>query len=191
MDTTRPSLLIRIKDHADQAAWYEFDSIYRPLLYRFVRVRGLSETEAEEIAQHCMTAINQHIVNFKYDPQKGKFKSWLATMVNNRIKNMLRDRHEAQARTKDFKDLREQGASPEEIFDKLWRQEHLKHCLRLIKTEVEESTFKVFVAYVMEEQPVEKVCQEFAMTPNQVHAIKSRVTKRIRQRMVELLGEEE
>ena len=191
MDTTRPSLLIRIKNRGDRSAWYEFDAIYRPLLQRFARARGLSESEADEIAQQCMTAVDQHIGRFEYDPRRGRFKAWLATMVNNRIKNMLRDRRETQAQTADFAGLAESGATPDEIFDKLWQQEHLKHCLRLIRGEVEPTTFSAFVAYVMEEQPVEAVCKRFDMTANQVHAIKSRMVKRIRQRMTDLLGEEE
>ena len=191
MDTTRPSLLIRIRDRADQSAWYEFDAIYRPLLFRFARARGLGETEAEEVAQHCMAAIDRHIGSFEYDPQKGKFKSWLATMLNNRIRNMLRDRRDVQAATKDLEALREQGDSPEQLFDKLWRQEHLKQCLRLVRSEVEPATFGAFVAYAMEEQPIETVCRQFEMTPNQVHVIKSRMTRRIRKRMLDLLGDEE
>ena len=90
MDTTRPRLLIRIRNRADHPAWYEFDALYRPLLFRFGRARGLGETEAEEVAQHGMAAIDRYIGSFEYDPQKGKFKSWLATMINNHIRNMLR-----------------------------------------------------------------------------------------------------
>jgi RNA polymerase sigma-70 factor (ECF subfamily) len=191
VDTTRPSLLIRIRNRGDHSAWSEFDSIYRPLLRRFARARGLSETETDEIAQQCMAAVDRYIGSFQYDPKRGRFKSWLATMVGNRVKNALRDRRDAQARTGDLAELREQGSSPEEMFDTLWRQEHLRHCLRMVKAEVEESTFDAFVAHVIEERSIEDVCREFAMTRNQVHAIKSRMTRRLRRRMVDLLGEEE
>ncbi len=191
MDTTRPSLLIRVRDGKDRAAWYEFDSIYRPLLQRFGLARGLTDTEAEEVAQQCMAAVNRYIAGFNYDPKKGRFKAWLATMVRNRIKNLRRARRELQADSRDFQDLREPGPTPDEVFDKLWRQEHLKHCLRLVKREVEVSTFRSFVAYVIEEQSIEQVCAAFQMTANQVHAIKSRMVKRIRRHLSELLGNEE
>jgi RNA polymerase sigma factor (sigma-70 family) len=191
VDTTRHSLLIRVRDPADQAAWFEFDGIYRPMLQRFARTRGLGPAEADEIAQQCMTAVHRYIGGFEYDPTKGRFKAWLRTMVNNRIKNLVRDRREMQAETGELRRLLEPGESPEELFDTVWRQEHLRHCLRRIKTEVEDSTFKAFVAYVMEERPIDEVCRELDMTANQVHAIKSRLTKRIRDRMFELLGAEE
>jgi RNA polymerase sigma-70 factor, ECF subfamily len=191
METTRPSLLIRVRNRQDQTAWYEFDSIYRPMLIRFGLARGLNATEAEEVAQQCLAAITQHIESFEYDPTKGRFKGWLRTMVHNRMKNLLRDRHEGQADSQDFKRTQQREEAPDELFDRIWRQEHLKHCLRLIQKEVEPSSFKAFVAHVIDEQPVEKICGEFKMTANQVHAIKSRMLKRIRQRMLEILGAEE
>ena len=191
MDTTRPSLLIRIRDRDDQLAWHEFDSIYRPLLRRYARAWGLCDAEVEDVVQQCMATIDRHITAFDYNSTRGRFKSWLRTMVSNRVKNTLRDRRDVRATTKDFDGLEEPGLSPEEVFDRLWRQEHLRHCLALIRPEVEESTFNAFVAYVMKEQPIEHVCAELAMTPNQVQAIKSRMIKRLRERTIELLGEEE
>jgi len=191
MDTTRPSLLIRVRNQNNQEAWHEFDGIYRPMLFRFARARGMGEAEAEEIAQQCMTAIHLHIGGFEYDPGKGRFKSWLGTMVRNRINSALRRRRDVQAGTQEFRDLRDGGPEPDEVFDTLWRQEHLRHCLRLIRSEVEESTFRVFVAFVMEEQPLEEVCERFALTPNHVRVIRTRMTRRLGQRMVELLGTEE
>jgi RNA polymerase sigma-70 factor (ECF subfamily) len=138
-----------------------------------------------------MTTVAERIGSFEYDPQRGRFKGWLRTMVKNRVRNLLRDRRHLQAASQDFKRMQEPGPAPDELFDKLWRREHLKHCLRLIKTEVDESTFKAFVAYVLEEQPVEQICDDLQMTANQVHAIKSRMIKRIRGRMRELVGPEE
>ncbi|MFH1419975.1 MAG: sigma-70 family RNA polymerase sigma factor [Planctomycetota bacterium] len=191
METTRPSLLIRVRNQRDQDAWHEFDAIYRPMLRRFARVRGLDDGAADEVAQECMVAVSRYIGGFEYDPQKGRFKGWLRTLVNNRIRNMLRDRHEVQAESQDFKRPEHQGRTPEEIFDAIWKQEHLKQCLRFVKREVESSTFDAFVAYAMEERSIEDVCEAFKMTANQVHAIKSRMIKRIRHRMVEITGAEE
>ncbi|MFQ5502175.1 MAG: RNA polymerase sigma factor [Phycisphaerae bacterium] len=89
MDTTRPSLLCRILDPAGDAAWRMLDEIYRPMLQRFAMSRGLQPVDAEEIAQQCMTSIHKHIESFRYDPEKGRFKAWLRTMANNRVRNLL------------------------------------------------------------------------------------------------------
>ena len=43
---TRESLLLRIRDPRDRDAWYEFVSIYRPLIYRVARRYGLQEAQS-------------------------------------------------------------------------------------------------------------------------------------------------
>lgn len=191
MDTTRPSLLLRIRNRADGAAWVEFDAIYRPMLMQYARSRGLDAAVSEDVVQECMTSIHQNIDRFEYDPAKGRFKGWLRTLVNNRFRNILRDRRDQLAESQDFKRPQERESEPDELFDRIWQQEHLKHCLKTIRDEVEESTFRAFVAYVIEDQPIDKVCADLNMNSNQVHAIKFRITRRLQQRMHELIGADE
>jgi len=38
---TRPSLLLRVRDVDDNAAWTQFVEIYTPLIYGYCRSRGL------------------------------------------------------------------------------------------------------------------------------------------------------
>ena len=77
-----------------------------------------------------------------------------------------------------------------QFVDKVWREEHLAHCLRRVRREIEDSTFRAFRAYVIEARPTEEVCRKFKMTRNQVHLIKWRVTNRLRDHMRALLGED-
>ena len=48
---TRPSLLIRVRDPADQAAWQEFVEIYRPVILRLAQHKGMQAADADDIAQ--------------------------------------------------------------------------------------------------------------------------------------------
>ena len=104
MDTTLPSLLVRLKDRQDAAAWNTFDRIYRPMLHRFALSFGLDHADTEDIVQQCMSAVQERIATFDYDREKGKFKSWLRIMMNNKIRNLLRDRKEQPGDSGDFKD---------------------------------------------------------------------------------------
>ena len=187
MDTTRGSLLGRIREPRNAEAWREFDGIYRPMLYRFARARGLSDADAEDIVQFCMAAIHKYIGDFDYDPAKGRFKGWLRTMVNNRMRMMLRKRGDDLAESKDFKRPQQREQTPEETFDELWMQEHLKHALEQLREEVNESSFSAYDLYVFEEWPVEKVCEELEMSTDQVYAIKYRLTKKLSEKMKALV----
>jgi len=187
MDTTRPSLLLRIRDRGDADAWHTFDEIYRPMLYRFARARGLSCADAEEVSQHCLTVISERIAEFSYDRRKGRFKGWLRTLVNNRVRNLLRDRREYQQATGDLDHRQEREPEPAEAFERIWLEEHLWHCLRQLRSEVEPRTYEVFRRYVIDDQPVEEVCEALNVTPNNVYTVKWRLTERVAARMRDLL----
>ncbi len=190
MYTTRSSLLKRVKEN-DTAAWQEFDTLYRPMLGRLARRCGLSEADAEDVTQFCMMSIAQHIHSFEYDPKKGRFKGWLKTMVNNRIRNLHRRQREQTAVSQDFKRPQQQERSAEELFDEVWMEEHLRHCLKLIRIEVEPASFDAFRRHVLEECPVQQVCEELQMTSNQVYKIKWRLTQKLSEKMRELLDDTE
>lgn len=189
MDTTRPSLLLRIRNRDDDAAWGTFDGIYRPLLQRYALACGLSQSDAEDVVQHCMAAIHEKIGAFDYDPEKGRFKAWLRTIVQNRVRNLVRDRKEQGNRDGQIDRLESREQSPEDVFDQLWMQEHLWHCLEQVRKDVEETTYRAFQMYVLEQQPIEEVCRELNMRSNLVYTIKWRLTDKVAERMRELIGD--
>ncbi len=181
----------RVKNPRDSEAWREFDVIYRPMLGRFARARGLGHADAEDITQHCMTAIQAHIKGFAYDPRKGKFKGWLRTMVNNRVRDMQRRPRCGQAKTGQLERVKGREQSPEEMFDRIWLREHLLHCLEQIRKEVKTSTLEAFRCYVLEERPIEEVCRSLDMNPNEVHLSKWRIATKLRKRLARLLDDAE
>lgn len=190
METTRASLLIRIRDRDDSRAWAEFDSLYRPMLERFALVRGLDRAAADDVVQHAMMSIHAHIDSFQYDPNKGRFKSWLKTIVNNRVRNLLAARREANADSVDLKRPDERVESPDDVFDQVWMNEHLAFCLARLREQVEPGSFQAYQRLVLEDRPVEEVCAELGLNANQLYSIKFRLTKRLGELMRELVGED-
>lgn len=187
MNTTRISLLLRIKDVEDADAWAEFDAIYRPMLSRFAAARGLQQADVEDVVQHCMAAIHTHIETFEYDRQKGRFKAWLRTIVNNRIKNIARKRREGIAESGDLKRLKAREPAVEEVFDRVWMEEHLKHALRLLRLEMDETTLAAYEAYAVRGRPAEDVCRDLGVSTSQLYKIKWRVTRKLGEIMKALL----
>ncbi len=183
---TRASLLLRVRNPKDVAAWAEFDAIYRPLLMKFCSSSRLAHADAEDLVQHCMAAIHRHTESFEYDPKKGRFKGWLRTLVNNKIRDLYRRKNHEQAKTENFEREQEREPLPEDVFEKLWMNEHLKHALQLVRQEVEESSFAAYRRYAIDGQSVKQVCQELNLNPNQLYAIKFRLTRKIHELMKEL-----
>lgn len=189
MDTTRPSLLIRLRDRSDADAWRAFDAIYRPILYRFARHRGLDHADAEDVVQHCLASITDHIAEFSYDPTRGRFKAWLRTLVFNRARNLARGRRHAPVSAESIDSPDEAQAPPDEAFDQLWLQEHLWHALSMLRGEVDPATYRAFVAYVVEQRPAEELAAELGLSLGNLYTIKWRLTRRIAQLMHELTGD--
>lgn len=190
MDTTRASLLLRIKNPLDASAWNEFDSIYRPMLMRFALACKLHHADAEDVAQMCLAAVQKHMAEFEYDPRRGRFKSWLCTLVRNRVRNKLRDEREKPPDNSGvFKISQQREPLPEEAFEKIWIEELLRHALRRLREDVGEEKFQAFHQYAIEQRPVEEVGRATGLTAARLHKLKWRLTQKLRQQMANITGE--
>ena len=54
---TRPSLLVRLRDPRDQAAWTQFITLYGPLVYGYARKQGLQDADAADLSQEVLGTI--------------------------------------------------------------------------------------------------------------------------------------
>lgn len=82
---TRASLLARLRNAEDQPSWKEFFDTYWGLIYRFALRRGLSDDEAVEVCQETVITVARKIADFRYDPEKGRFSSWLFAIASIRV----------------------------------------------------------------------------------------------------------
>src|SRR5581483_3188670 len=64
--STRPSLLMRLRDAGDAGAWATFVDVYTPLVYGYLRRRGLQDADAADVAQEVMTEVARSIRAFEY-----------------------------------------------------------------------------------------------------------------------------
>lgn len=86
---TRTSLLIRVRNPADQAAWEEFVEIYRPVILRLARKKGMQDADAEDVAQKVFLAVAKAVQEREHDARRAKFRTWLHQVAHNAILNAL------------------------------------------------------------------------------------------------------
>jgi RNA polymerase sigma factor (sigma-70 family) len=184
---TRPSLLLRLRDPADAAAWSEFDHCYRDLILGYCRRRGMQHADAENVRQTVMVNLSKATQgSFSYHPERGRFRNYLARMVQNAIHQHFSRPNQAHQRL--ATEMSATLADPAtDSTDTLWEEEWVRHHFRLAMVQVR-SSFDVRSVRMFERlldgAPVAAVAAEFSVSSQAVHKVK----QRIRNRMEELIA---
>jgi RNA polymerase sigma-70 factor (ECF subfamily) len=192
-DTTHPSLLARVRDPADAAAWREFEARYRDLVRRYCRRRGLQTADAEDVGQVVMLALARALQHFTFDPARGRFRDYLGRVVNNAIQRHLS--RPKQAHTLLDTSVLDLLATPQnETRDEQWEGEWIEHHLRLamrtVRSEFTPASLEVF-ELLLSGNSVEVVAEKSGTTPEAVYKIKQRVRERLRERTEAQIRDEE
>jgi RNA polymerase sigma factor (sigma-70 family) len=193
---TRLSLLLRLRDHQDHWAWAQFVEMYAPLIYRYVRKRGLQDADAADLTQACLRQVAAHIGSLEYDPQRGTFRGWLFTIVHHKL---LDFRARPQGRIQGSGDsqiqrlLESQPAhEPNEASD--WECDYRANLFtwaaEQVRPQVQETTWQAFWQTAVEGKPGKQVAKELGLTVAAVYVAKSRIMGRLRTLIREVQEEE-
>ena len=184
---TRASLLLRIRDSEDVEAWTEFQEIYRPLVYRLGRSRGLQDADAHELAQDVMIAVAGAIERWEPDRQRSTFRTWLYRIARNALINQLAKQGRREQATGDTNvqqlllqvTARDDGQSLE-IQRQLRRQTFLWAAAQ-VRRSCKPATWDAFWRTCVEGHPVSKVAEQLKMTSGAVYVSRSRVMSKLRE----------
>jgi RNA polymerase sigma factor (sigma-70 family) len=188
MDNTRSTLLVRLRDRSDENAWRTFDDLYRTMLVGYARARGLSQADAEDVAQQCVQVVLEQIREYAH---AGSFKTWLRAIAEHKMADFHRRRgRESPLRTGVLNEREDPTPELGEMWERHWSMAHLRYCAEAARREVAETTYAAFLAYAVEGRPAETVASLLGMTVNQVYVSKHRVLERIRALMADLTGQE-
>jgi RNA polymerase sigma-70 factor (ECF subfamily) len=187
---TRPSLLIRVRDPADQAAWREFVEIYRPIILRLARQKGMQEADAEDVAQEVLAAVAKAVEQREHDPKRAKFRTWLNRVAQNAILNALTrarpDRGSGDSALGAVLNQHESHTGPDSDLLRLeYRREVFCWAARQVRKEFHQDTWEAFWLTAVEGRAVEVVAKELAKNPGAIYAARSRVVRRIQEKVTE------
>jgi RNA polymerase sigma-70 factor (ECF subfamily) len=185
MHTTPASLLERLRQPAQQAAWERFVHLYTPLFFHWARRLGFEGHEAADLVQDVFTLLVEKLPEFRYDPAK-RFRGWLWTLTLNRCRE--RQRCQGVQLTADGEAL-SQVAAPavDGLADEEYRLYLTRRALELMQAEFQPPTWKAFWEYVVNQRPAAEVAKELAMSENAVYLAKGRVLRCLREELEGLL----
>jgi RNA polymerase sigma-70 factor (ECF subfamily) len=174
--------LLRIRDATDVIAWQDFVSIYAPLIHAYARRRGLQDADAADASQVVLQSIARSISGFDYNPSKGKFRSWLFTIVRNQVSKSLQKISHQPVTVNN-------SSIPDQIDpltdEEHWDREHERHLFHWaaekVRAEFQDKTWQAFWLVAVEGEDVSKTAESLGMTSGATYIAKSRVTARLRQ----------
>jgi RNA polymerase sigma-70 factor, ECF subfamily len=187
VETTSASLLLRLRQPADEPAWRRFVDLYTPLLFFWTRRLGLPESDAADLVQDIFTTLVQKLPEFHYDAGKS-FRAWLRTLVENRWRDRLR---RLAARPKHVGETPLDEVAVPDDAQAVWEAEYRRHlfgrALQIMQSEFEPATWKVCLALIVDGKSGVEVAAEMGMKVEAVYQARARVLRRLRQELAGLL----
>jgi RNA polymerase sigma-70 factor (ECF subfamily) len=181
---TQPTLLVRIRDPHDAEAWQRFVDLYGPLVYHFVRQRGLQDADAADLTQEVFQTVARAARRLDYDPGQGTFRGWLYTVTRHKLYDFLDKRRDRPAGSGDTAAQRrlEEEPSPEDE-EEHWRREHDRQLFHWAAGQVRgafsEQTWQAFWLTAVEGRSGQEVADELGMSIGAVYVARSRVLARL------------
>lgn len=193
---TQPTLLVRIRDARDQQAWGRFVDLYAPLVYGFLRKRGLQDADAADLTQDVLRQVAAAAQRLEYDERRGSFRGWLFTIVQNRLTDHWRREGVREHGTGDtnaqqqLNEVPQQGdpdASAE--WDADYQRQLFHYAASIVQQDFSSGTWQAFWKTAVEGQAGRDVAEELGMTIAAVYLAKGRVMTRLKQQIEVLVGE--
>lgn len=181
--TTHATLLARVAVGTDPTAWREFAARYGELIRGFALRRNLQAADCDDVVQEVLLSLSKSMPNFQYDPAKGKFRSYLKTVVLHAIFKFSRQK-QGEVALEDIEQATRTAAadeSTERFWDAEWRQYHLRQAMQIIAAEFNPADRAAFQAYAVEGRDAPAVAAELGLSLDQVYQAKSRILKRLGQ----------
>ncbi len=189
--STPLTLLERVRAR-DPVAWQRCFELYQPLVLSWCARAGLDTADAEDVAQEVFAAAAAALDRFRHDQPGDTFRGWLRAITRNQILQLFRrGRGRAQAAggsdaLHDLQDLIDPLPGPGDDdsveIDQLYRR-----ALELVRGELAERTWQAFWMTAVEGREPAMITQELGMTANNIRQAKSRVLRRIREELGDLL----
>jgi RNA polymerase sigma-70 factor (ECF subfamily) len=189
MLSTSVTLLERVRQRDDQAAWERFVSLYTPLLYRWAQRAGLGDADAADLVQDVLVVLMNELPGFEYDNARHNFRGWLKTVTINKCRERQRRRALASGvgGDEDFLQSLPDNHALNEFWEVEYRQHLVRKALEVMRSEFEPTTWKACWEHAVNEKTAAEVGRELGMSEAAVYVAKSRVLRRLRQELSGLL----
>src|SRR5262249_43247412 len=144
-----------------------------------------TDADADDLVQETLTIVIIELATFDRG-RVGAFRSWLRTILANRLRGYFRARRSRPVAlgASDLLDRLDELEAPQSELSCQWDREHDRHvaarALKLVQADFAPATWQAFRRQVLEGAAPAVVAAEMGLSLNAVLLAKSRVLKRLR-----------
>ncbi len=192
-NSTSVNLLRRLRLF-DPGAWDRFARLYTPVVYQWCQQSGLQDADAADITQETFRSVARAIENFRKENDGHSFRAWLWTIAQNKLRDHFR-KQSLNPRAIGGSSLKQRMAEiPDPVME--WGSEDsddeiqagiAQRALALIENEFQPRTWQAFLRTAVGGQDASSVAGDLGMSVGAVYTAKSRVLRRLREEIGDLL----
>ena len=185
---TRFSLIAQVQSPEDREAWDQFVLIYRPVIYRMARRRGMQDADAQDLVQTVFMRLAASIQRWEKTDPETKFRHWLRRVARNAIVSAFsRQPKDAAAGGSEMLNLLAEQPEIEkdveqELATEAMREQYLR-AAAVAKTDVDPDTWRAFELTVVRGQSCDEAAALLGKSVGAVYAARSRVMRRLREQV--------
>jgi RNA polymerase sigma-70 factor (ECF subfamily) len=193
--STRLSLIARVRDPQDALAWGAFERRYADLVLRYALARGLQFADAEDVRQVVFLRLARCLRTFEYAPARGRFRSYLGAIVRNVIFEQAHRPRAACGAVDEMEDALAalpdpRAAEADERWEREWADHHCRLALQTIRETFDARSVSVFEDLLAGAAP-EEAAARHGLSGDAVAKIRQRVRARMQELIRAQLRDEE
>jgi RNA polymerase sigma-70 factor (ECF subfamily) len=183
--STSATLLHRLRNLRDEAAWRTFLQRYTPLIENWSRRQDLRAADREEIRDRVLARLASALPTFEYDPGQS-FRAWLCTVVRNVVRDYWAElERRPGARGQGGSEVRgwleQQADLAEELGSSVNQDLQMaEQAVTRVQARVAPHTWQCFWLTAVEGKSAAEVAAELKLTLVAVYQNKNRVGKMLR-----------
>jgi RNA polymerase sigma-70 factor (ECF subfamily) len=192
-DNPTPLSLLEQMRANDPAAWARLVGLYRPLVLYWCGRGGVRPADAEDVAQEVFTAAAASMAGFRRERPGDTFRGWLRGVARNCVLLHFR-RNRGRPNAEGGSDawnalqavadpLTDSDPGEEAEIGQIYRR-----ALDLVREEFEPRTWEAFWLTAVEGRSPAGLSEELAMSPASIRQAKSRVLRRLKAELGDVIG---
>ena len=174
---TSTTLLGRIAS-GDGVSFAEFERRYAPMIAALGRLRRLNDRECDELVQEVLLVFFRKGEDFRFDPARGKFRTFLGKVIRDCATDILRRRAPAALPPEAAESLPDEAAAPDlaaaNALLAMMRDDALEQLLEILRKRVTPETYRIFEHYTLKQHSPDEPLDGESISRNRIYKVRQR-----------------